>query len=302
MTKYVTPEELRLVQKHLMDTDSYFIAGSSSIFVPKGKQKYVNKNVCKPWPDLHGQSRLTTPGQAARLELARQWPKLKKVGWPAGDISLLSARSPMHYTGQVSGDLVYIDLDSAYAQIYRNLWLDTMYPRGYYGKYPLRNIADTLETWKAARNALMGIARSTEAVAFRGHQRIKIRTENKYLSPALWATVQEVLHVVAAKAVELGAVYINTDGYVFHRSPPEFYEDFVFWLSGQGFRWSPRCSGDGEIVGWNNYRIGYTKTKQYKLNLRSSIGVFSNVNFMDRERWQAYYRACQRISSASDAG
>ncbi len=295
-TYFIAPSELKLVISHLKRQSTYFIAGINSIYVPAGRRKYVDKTIVKPWPDSEGEIRQMTPGEAARTELMREWPDLKRVGWPGKLVSLLDWRSPMLFAGAQAGPMMYIDLDAAYSQIYEKLWLDVAYPRGYYGRYPLKNVAERLKIWKAARNSLIGITRSRQGVAYRGQRRIVLKMKNRYLSPGLWATTQNLLHMVMAKAIECGAVYGNVDGFVFKLSLWEEIEEFTFWMSDLGFRWSIRSQGEGEIVSWNNYSIGGKATKAYKLNLSSSNRSFNNV-CVNNEGWENYWRNCQKIAS-----
>jgi len=194
--------------------------------------------------------------------------------------------------------MTYIDLDAAYSQVYEKLWLDTSFPRSYYGRFPLADVAKRLEVWKAARNSLVGLTRSRQAVAYKNGKRITINMKNKYLSPGLWATVQSVLHMVASKAIELNALYVNTDGYIFGDNTDEFRDIFLTWLSENGFRWSIRNSGLGEIQSWNNYRVGTARTQSNKLNLKSSSRSFSNVHTSDQEKWLKYWRGVQRVSAS----
>lgn len=287
--------EMARIGAHLRENEIYYLAGSSSIYVPSWTARYKDRAVCKLWPDLGGQSRLMTPGEAARTELKREWPKLKKVGWPGKTVKLLKARSPMHYGGEYSGRMILVDLDAAYCQIYRRLWLDTSFPRGYYGKYPLFNLAHRLHGWKLARNALIGIARSTTCVGYKGPRRIVLKTKNRYLAPPLWATIQAILHWIADLALRSGAIYVNVDGYIFPDNYVGFAEEFMYNLSSLGFDWSIRATGEGEIASWNNYQIGTFKTQLYKLGVRHNSKEFSNVSVKDAKQWGHYWRGLGNI-------
>lgn len=281
--------------EHLQREGTYFIAGTNSIYVPQGRVKYLDKAVCKPWFDLDGQSRLTAPGEAVRIELTREWPDLKRVGWSSKQVALFDWRSPMFYSGPYVGPMIYVDLDAAYSQIYEKLWLDTTYPRGYYGQYPLVKVAERLKGWKTARNSLIGICRSREGVAYRGTRRISIKMKNRYLSPGLWATVQTILHWIASEALKHDAIYVNVDGYIFPGNSELLTDNFLFKLSEWGFRWSIRAQGQGEIVSWNNYRIGQTRTQANRLNLVQNSKEFSNVKRNSQRRWREYWEGVRRI-------
>ncbi|MCK5014672.1 MAG: hypothetical protein KAS66_12730 [Candidatus Omnitrophica bacterium] len=294
---FVTGQEIRQVMRHLQNEGTYFLGSTNSIYVPQGKLKYIDKSVCKNWPDLEGQIRLMPPGEAARTEMIREYPELKRVGWLPGHIKLLDQRSPLFYDGPQIGKLIYIDLEAAYSQIYRNLWLDTPYPRGLGGQYPLATIAHRLKDWKIARNSVIGIARSTTLVAYRGTRRITVKTKNRFLAPGLWATVQSLLHWIACQAIECGAVYVNTDGYIFYLDPPEFWLQFTEWLTGQGIAWSTRVEGKGEIVSWNNYQIGPFRTQSHKLNLTHKSRSFTNVR-NQVPKWAGYWSNIKRLQAS----
>lgn len=292
---YVKGSELKSVMTHLQREGTYFLAGANSIYVPKGKVKYIDKSVCKPWPDLESVNTLMAPGEAVRTELSREWPELKRVGWQGSQVSLFDWRSPLHYTGQYDGAMIYIDLDGAYSQIYERLWLDTTYPRAYRGQYPLSGVAKRLREWKAARNSLIGICRSRDGVAYKGTKRVQIKMKNKYLSPGLWATVQAILHMIASRAIVLGAIYVNVDGYLFPLGNDWIEGEFLAWLSDLGFRWSIRDQGRGEIVSWNNYHVGSTRTQANRLGLIQNSKEFTNVNHSNGERWEQFWAGCRRI-------
>ncbi len=292
---YVNGDDMRQVMSHLKNEGTYFVGGSNSLWVPKTKTKYLDRRSCRPWMNLEGEIGLMSPGEAVRAELTREWPDLKRVGWSPGHVTLLDYRSPLHYTGQAVGRMTYVDLDGAYCQIYEKLWLDTSFPRGYRGRYPLSDVAGRLKVWKGARNALVGIARSRDATAYKGTKRITLKVKNKYLSPGLWATVQAILHMIARMAIIKGAIYVNVDGYVFPETAEANMDEFLFYLSDLGFRWSIRSQGKGEIVSWNNYQIGAARTKAHELGLTRNSREFSNVNINDEQNWEQYWRGCCRI-------
>lgn len=286
---FITGNELRQIGSTLKRDGIYHIAGTHSISVPSSKQKYTDRAAVKNWPDEDGQYRLMTPGEAARNELKRAFPDLKRVGWNKHHISLFDKRVPLHYSGPATGDMMYIDLDGAYHQIYRRLWLDTPWPCGYYGRYPMKNVADGLKEWKAARNAVIGICRSRSVVGIKGSKRYNLSVKNDYLSPKLWASVQDLLHLVAGVALSCGAIYINTDGYVFPDSQADNPIWFIEWLTKMDFAFSIRDTGPGEILGWNNYRINRAETKAHKLKLKPYSKEFSNVETKSK-RWSQYWR------------
>lgn len=283
------------VVTHLTDEKIYFICGSSSVYVPSLNRKYLNSNTAKRWPNIEGELEYMTPGEAARVELEREFDLITKVGWPKGLVTLFDHRSPIHYGGQAWGGMTYVDLKGAYVQIYSRLHLDQAWPRSMGGRYPLRGVAKRLEIWKGARNALMGVIRSREATAVKDGRRITISTQNRWLSPGLWATVQDVLHMVADMALLHGAIYINVDGYIFPYVLGKEVDDFLYWLTSMGLIGEIRATGEGEISSWNSYRVGKYQTKPYSLGLDTINKEFSNVYRNEREKWVKWWRRIGRV-------
>lgn len=287
--KFVSSEELRYTRDWLREAEIYHTIGTHTINVPSTKTSYVNQEVCQYWPNLQNQNERMTPGQAARTELLREYPLIKKVGWRGPMIKLLDKRVPLLYTGPSKGDqYIYVDLDGAYWQIYRRLWLDTSWPGGYYGNYPLVHVADRLKKWKAARNALIGISRMRTITGVRGRQRTTLHVKNKFLSPPLWATVIDCLHWVAQIAIACECIYIHTDGYMFNK--PDMADNFMIVLASLGFLFSVRTSGPGDVRGWCVYKIGEKSTKPYLLGLNHTEKEFTNVQQEQTVEWSRYWR------------
>lgn len=290
--KFVHEDDLRHIRRELVQEETFFTASAHTISVPALQTSYTNSKVVEPWPDLQDQVVPMTPGQAARTELLREYPDLEKVGWRGTAIRLLDKRVPLHYSGTARGEMIYIDLVGAYTQIYSRLWLDTPYPFGYYGRYPLRYVAGRLGEWKAARNAVVGLSRMRTIVGVRGGKTTILQISNRFLAPGLWGTVMDWLHWVAGIALDCGCFYCHTDGYLFkdmHKA-----DDFMTVLSLLGIDYSIRGQGDGHVSGWNSYKVGKKLTKSYELGLNQSHKEFSNVK-RQSNKWGKYWRNIDRI-------
>lgn len=291
----VEQTEFEEIGKHLRKNRIYYISGAYSITVPSEQTKYLNASAVRYWPDLEGEMIAMLPGEAARTELFREFGHIKRVGWSRAMAQLFDWRSPMHYGGPIEGPMVLVDLKSAYRQIYQRLWLDTAYPGGYYGKYPLWHVALRLEKWKLARNSLVGIARSRVTWGIKGEKRIEIFVTNPYLSPGLWATVQHTLHWAASLALSFGAVYVNTDGYIF-RQEERNVDKFFETLAKAELVAETKAVGEAEIRSWNSYKIGEKRTKPYRLGLNQHTKEFSNVKReIESPQWGVYLRNCANI-------
>lgn len=293
----VTEKDLRLLRDELIASETYFIGGTASVYVPSKRTKWMNQNSTMHWPDVAGIPTLMTPGEAARTELDRAFPNHRRVGWTRPMIRLFDWRSPMHYGGPQMGEFIMIDLKSAYYQVYRLLWLDVPFPRGF-GSKALLPVAEALKEWKAARNSVVGVCASREAIGIKGQERKVLKIKNKYLSPGLWATVQAVLHAIATLALHHGAVYINTDGYIFPLSSS--WNDFCEGLMQIDFEFEFRAIGDGMISGWNSYKVDDKSTHIHRLGLGPSAKEFSNVQQQEIGQWFEYIIRAKRLSAGFD--
>lgn len=250
-------DELEQKKAELRAAEVYYIFGEHSIFVPKLATTFVDRSSLMQWPDIYGEYQPMTPGQAARMELRRAFPYVR-LRARKSDFTLLDIAPPMYFSGQRQGELWYFDLVSAYWQLYRKLWLDVAWPRGT-GIFSLYNVARRLQDWKPARNSIVGISRSHSLTAMKNGKLVMVATYNPYFNPALWHTIQNVLHEIATYALYRGAIYIATDCYIFRNLPRalefrRFLEDYhlVYRLE----------QGDGHIRGWGSYKVGSRATKR----------------------------------------
>lgn len=261
---------LRMVTQILRARNVYFIAGLNSVTVPSRQEKWVDVDVARQWPNLDGEPELMCPGEAARTELRRAFPGLKRVGWFRQQMFLLDYRQPVFYSQPwQSEDGVYIDLKSAYWNIYRRLWLDVAFPRGS-GTLPLWGVAERLEKWKLARNSVVGMTVARQAVGIKGSRRIPFKTDNPFFTPHLWATVQEILHELAVFACGFGCQYIATDGYLFPDRRGNLFAAFLDTLR-LPYR---RHAAPIEVLGWGSYSVfGVRETVFYKRGRRGGQPV-----------------------------
>ena len=295
-TELMTERELNELAEELSRRGVWYTLGLSVITCKALGVRAIDVNVARTWPNLSGELEPMSPGQAAKTELSRAFPGLKRVGWHRDHIRLFDWRSPMYFDEPYQGSGVYVDLKAAYWQVYKNLWLDTPFPRGV-GTLSLAPVADALKDWKAARNAVLGISRSRTITGVRSGKRQEVSVTNHFLSPGLWATVQAVLHAIATKALEIGAIYINTDGFLF----PDYTESLSFLdvLNEYGLTHEIRDSGTIDLKGWNNYRVGRTATALYRLERSLPGGKICNVRTDETKRWLEYVKRTHTLAMAA---
>jgi len=280
---YLGHEAFRLVRTVLQGREIYYVAGTNSMFVPTQKTKYVmmtrpdGYKICRQWTDENGEVYDHTPGEAARVELKKAFPGLRRVGWQSEHVRLFDWRWPMLFTGPYRGPGSYIDLKGAYWQIYRRLWLDTCFPCGY-GSLNLEPVAKALADWKGARNSVIGICAARQAIGVKGFRTVVLNTKNPYLSPGLWATIQAVLNELAYLAEKLGSIYIATDGYIFpEKQQACLFEECLFDL---GFVWR-RIDDEVSIQNWGVYKVGDKETKAHSQNNGAVGKPFRAIRIFD---------------------
>ena len=268
---YVPVKKVRQAKLRFISKGIFIFEGRGSFYLPSLRLKYLDEARVRDWVNLDGEVYPMLAGEAARMELKRAFPDLRKVGWRGASKSLFSKTNPMYCLKGGRFEGAYVDLKAAYWQIYRNLWLDSCYPRGA-GVLSLRGVANRLEHWKVARNAVIGVVISRTAEVFSDGIRKTIYPDNPFLSPHLWATIVETLNGIATVAKSCSAVYCMTDGYIFEDQRGA--KVFLDWLEDLGV--SYRVSwGDCHIKGWTSYSVPTRTTKHYQKGYDRGIGFES---------------------------
>lgn len=170
---------------------------------------------------------------------------------------------PPIYCKPVTGDLVYIDLKSAYFQIYKRM---PLYPREIRGRWndAPPYLADFLpldiEKFKLIRNSIGGLWRANVSTRISGGK--LVRTERIFPTTSFdsWQLLQTFLHTIGRIAIYMGAYYVNNDGYIFRTR--SYWQDFVDFLDENGLKWEIKAIGAGEIRGIGMYSIGELQTKR----------------------------------------
>lgn len=177
---------------------------TDSAIIPQWGESVCNQDVC---------FQEKTPGEIAYGCLRNHFPHLN-LQWRKDELRFLDFRPPKYFNGQFRGYCYGLDISHAYAQFYRHLYLHADWPRKRL-KHPLLEVAKELDGLKSARNAVVGIARSTRNKWVQGEKVWYVNKKNPFLSPVLWGHLQSILNEIAGLMLRCGAIYINTDGYVF---------------------------------------------------------------------------------------
>lgn len=242
-----------------------FIQTSNTLYVPSTKVKYISQTSCQYWEGIDGRGYLMTPGEIARTELQREFGK-PKIWLDRNYQEKLDFPVPQYWDGEpYEGKLWYVDLNSAYHQLYQYLTLDCLWPRAA-GVLRLKPVADRVAGNKLARNAIVGVSRARLIFMMTPEGSKRLYFNNPYLSPPLWRTIQSILHEIAETAIRTGARYVATDGYLFDN--PIDFTDFTEYLNDHTLSYKT-SEGKGYIRGFADYKVGKKETKVTNLHPRA---------------------------------
>lgn len=217
-----------------------------SVVVPAWGEVVVSDKVC------HDGIPAT---QLAYETLRKHYPDLS-LKWRKDELRYLDAKAPQVFKGEYWGQLGYIDIKSAHAQIYQYLYLHSEAPFRRQ-KFPLYFVAKDLFSYKLARNCVVGICRSVEDKWVEKGEVSYHNKVNPFLSPTLWWQVAGILNQIALVMLAYGAIWINTDGYLFDRE--EGYRKAIHWLLDHEIKIEHGFSS-GYILAINNYYVAGLKT------------------------------------------
>lgn len=197
-----------------------------------------------------------TCSQLAHGMLKRHYPGLH-LKWQKSEMALLDHRPPKVFRFPVVGEISYLDIRGAYKQFYQYLYLHSWFPYREQ-KYPLYELAQEFnnksdQKYKVVRNAIVGITRSTRNKYVCRDKVWYVTKRNKFLSPTLWAQLQGLLNQIACDMIELGAIWINTDGYAF--TSVKQYEKAINYFDERGIEVGDKGTGKGFINGLTSVHI-----------------------------------------------
>lgn len=154
-------------------------------------------------------------------------------------------------------DMVYVDIRAAYWSLVYGLGWDVDYwPQKWLARgeshedFPLPGN-------RPARNYLVSISIADGLVLYLGGKLIK-QQGNRFINWPLYRLVHDVLNALALEAARLGAVYVNTDGYIL---PARRAESLMSSVGEWGLAARVKEEGPAIVRGVGNYDIGTHKSR-----------------------------------------
>lgn len=119
---------------------------------------------------------------------------------------------------------------------------------------------------KPARNALVSVAQSRDVPFYDPVllHTIEKSIGNRFLNRGLYCLISNILHCLACRARELGAIYVFMDGYIFASdgAASEMAVSILDW----GLHYSLKYQGPGQVLGVGSYEIRGPKGHTTKRN------------------------------------
>lgn len=285
MTKIALDEMLSIKADHLErwddrpcsvlpewgDTPIYLGVQSASWVAER--VRYMVKESVIGWQGLYWSS-----GELARTYLMAKYGKARRVRREQHEAFSLLLPMPLYCVPSFLPDAVYLDLKAAFWSIMTRWGWDIDYMPGKWAIPGSPPDDFPLPTNKVARNSLVTIGLPGRIRLWTGERVIVKPTYNTLLNSHLWRFICDSLHMIAAEAVKLGAVYIHTDGYILPADTAPYLESFIHAL---GLECGKKSTGNAWVFNLQSYKIGDHQTKRYHL----SQHMIRANNLRPQARW-----------------
>lgn len=236
-----------------VDLDEPCIVGSYSLVAMETRRRYlVEPHLVSVGPYRE------SPGTVARDHLT-----LAYAGWRAERWSLTWPRRwelprpwhPLYVIPSRFRDGVYLDVQRCWWTILTRYGWDCCYVPGRYLGYGRPPTEYPWREHKIARNALVSTAMPSVLREWRPRMGYRLlRRPNPWLQIPLLHLVSDVMHWLAIRAIEAGAIYVHTDGYI--APSPEVATRIRAAVESCGFQVKERARGAGWVRAVGDYRVG----------------------------------------------
>lgn len=220
------------------------------------------------WKIIRENAAISTPGGwASPAELARnyvsvKYPKRRRVTTEQYHEVMKPRSQPLLAIPGTYGDCLYLDLKSAYWSIMKIIGWDVEYFPGRWLGVKSDVTDFPFQEYKLARNSLVSVGLVGKANYWTGEQLVSVRKSNGLVNMVLWSAVQDVLNGIALDMERAGAIYINTDGYIFRReNAPLAYEVAESW----GLELGIKEEGAADVLAAGTYSIGMKKNRRIQM-------------------------------------
>lgn len=194
--------------------------------------------------------------------------------------------APLYYQPTHIQGGVYLDVVSAYLTILDVIGWNVDYHPGKFLS-PGRPPQDfPLRYESVSRNSLVTCGLHNTVPVWTGWKLTETSPRNIHINYGLWTAVQDILHLIARRAIAFGAFYCNTDGYILPDEQAESFQDYAAKV----LKVPLRVKGYGEcrVTGVGSYMVGDTVTKHFHWEYDKP---YSNIYPENDEMLQKTYAA-----------
>lgn len=209
----------------------------------------------------------TSEGWASPAELARnyitvKYTKRRRVTTDQYHEVMRPRSQPLLAIPGTYGDCVYLDLKSAYWSILKIIGWDVDYFPGRWLSVK-SNVSDfPFSDNKLSRNSLVSVGVLSKTNFWTGEKLISLTKSNGLVNMVLWSAVQDILNGIAWDMARAGALYINTDGYIFRMGNSHLaYEIAEAW----GLPLDEKYSGVADVIAAGTYSIGTKPNRRVQM-------------------------------------
>lgn len=234
------------------------------------KTKWIIKRTAIKLDELY-----LTPADVARdyIALKYEGQKRRVTTLQYESIIKIPRSAPLYAIPCVMDDAVYIDLKSAYWSLVSAFGWDVDYMPNRWIKTRSFCFDFPLPENKMSRNCLVSVGLARKSNMWTGEKMVQIKASNKLINIMLWSFVQDVLNGVADDLVNLGAVYVHTDGYIV---PAHLETVAREKINEWGLISAVKARGYTVISGVGNYKVGEYETQNYKVRVKPRL--FQKIN------------------------
>jgi hypothetical protein len=199
-----------------------------------------------------------TPPELARDYLDAAYPRRLRASGEQARAYEQDRFAPLYYRPMVTKRGAYVDLRGAFWWIMSMVGWNVDYNPGKFLSPGRAPYDFPLPNHKLARNCLVTAGLPNKLTVWTGRKFTEQASYNLHLNRGLYAVIMDILHMLAFAAVNLGAKYVNTDGYIIDDKQLPYLLGYL-----DRFRAPYHIKAEGEtcVTGVGSYRVGDYTTK-----------------------------------------
>jgi hypothetical protein len=217
-----------------------------------------------------------SPSEIARDYIAVKYPKRLRARKAQIELLREHRAAPLFAQRGYYYAMSYVDLKSAYWRILSAVGWDADYHPGKF-LVARSSVADfPCPEEKLSRNCLVTSGLNRPLVVWTGSAILQKPIGNPHPNIGIYALCMDILHAAAQIALNCGAVYIHTDGYIVS---DYVVSELIAALAEIGLLARVKERGDALIYGPGDYDIGGHKSKRRRVSASRDADTVSRADY-----------------------